>query len=227
MPLDLTDAAEMLGVSPETLRRWARQGRLGVRRPSGEFRFQPEELRRWARAQGLKVPRDGRTHRRPCVVDPDTFPLSTAIDRGGILADVAGDSVEAVLADLVQRATLPDACSREDLLQKLLDREAMGSTGLAPGVALPHPRTPSREIVEHPTVFLAQLQAPVDWNAADGHPVHSVILLLNPTPQEHLQVLSRLAVVMREAAFTRALEEQAEGEALRRLVNRLEGKSVE
>jgi PTS system nitrogen regulatory IIA component len=71
------------------------------------------------------------------------------------------------------------------------------------------------------------LEQEVDWNSLDGKPVHTAILLVNPTSQEHLQVLSRLAFVMREPAFPRALTEHVDAETLRRLVNRLEGKTVE
>jgi PTS system nitrogen regulatory IIA component len=227
MPLDLDQAAAKLGVSSGTVRRWARQGRLGVLRPSGEFRFEEKELVRWARNQGLRLRTGAPSRRRPAVVDPDSFPLSTALDRGGILHQVPGASPGEVLSNLVELAPLPENCDRLGLLEQLQAREALAPTALTEGIALPHPRTPSSMFVGETMLTIAMLEQEVDWRAVDGKPVHTAVLLLNPTPQEHLQVLSRLAFVMREATFTRALVERVAAEPLRRLVNRLEGKTVE
>ena len=227
MPLDLAEAANMLGVSSGTVRRWARQGRLGIMRPSGEFRFEQEELRKWARNQGLRLRTSGSSHRRPAVVDPDSFPLSTALDRGSILHHEPGISPGEVLSNLVELAPLPESCDRLGLLEQLQAREALASTALTDGIALPHPRKPSSDFVSDPMLVIAMLEQEVDWRSVDGKPVHTAILLINPTSREHLQVLSRLAFVMREPAFPRALIEHVESESLRRLVNRLEGKTAE
>jgi hypothetical protein len=43
----------------------------------------------------------------------------------------------------------------------------------------------------------------------DGIGVHSLFLLLNPTPKEHLQILSRVAFVLRDAHFQRLLTSKA------------------
>ena len=196
-------------------------------RPSGEFRFQEKELLKWARNQGLRLPTKGSSRRRPAVVDPDSFPLSTALDRGAILHQVPGVSPGEVLSNLVELAPLPEASDRLALLEQLQAREALASTALTDGVALPHPRTPSTAFVTEPMLVIAMLEQEVDWHALDNKPVHTAVLLLNPSPQEHLQVLSRLAFVMREPTFPRALVGRVDPETLRRLVNRLEGKTVE
>jgi len=227
MPLDLAEAANMLGVSSSTVRRWARQGRLGVMRPSGEFRFEEKELLKWARNQGLRCRSSTAVRRHPAVVDPASFPLSTALERGTILHHVPGVSPGEVLSNLVELAPLSDDCDCLALLEQLQARESLSSTALSDGVALPHPRTPSKQFVTEPLLVIAMLEQEVDWNSLDGKPVHTAILLVNPTSQEHLQVLSRLAFVMREPAFPRALTEHVDAETLRRLVNRLEGKTVE
>jgi PTS system nitrogen regulatory IIA component len=227
MPLDLTEAANMLGVSSSTVRRWARQGRLGVMRPSGEFRFEEKELLRWARNQGLRCRSNSALRQRRAAVDPASFPLCSALDRGAILHHVPGVSSGEVLSNLVELAPLPEDCNRLALLEQLQAREALASTALSDGIALPHPRTPSRQFLTEPMLVIAMLEQEVEWHALDGKAVHTAILLINPTPQEHLQVLSRLAFVMREPAFSRALLEHVDAETLRRLVNRLEGKTAE
>jgi mannitol/fructose-specific phosphotransferase system IIA component (Ntr-type) len=66
------------------------------------------------------------------------------------------------------------------------------------------------------------LEQPVDWLALDGELVHTAILLLNPTPQEHLQVLSRLALVLRNDKVISALRERQSATDIFNLIDSLE-----
>jgi len=221
MPLDLQQAAKMLGVSPATVRRWARQGRLGVMRPSGEFRFEEAELGRWARNQGLSIG-EGKSPVTALSVDSEAQSLIAAVSRGHILHKVPGVSAGEVLSNLVELAPLDESCNRLALLEQLQGREGLASTALGNGVALPHPRTPSKDYVQKPMVVIAMLDGVVDWKALDGEPVHTAILLLGPSPKEHLGVLSRIAFALREASFVSALRKHASAEDLTILIAKLE-----
>ena len=204
MALDLDAAAGLLGVSSETVRRWARQGLLGARRPSGELRFEPEELRRWALRHGLKL-REGTSGRTE--VTATAAPLMAALTRGGVLRDLEGRTAAEVLGQVIARAPLAESADREHLLAELLQRESLSSTGLGQGVALPHPRHPSPRFAKEPLVVLGFPKEPADWQALDGKPVRACFLLLCPTPSQHLQVLSRLAFLLRDPAFGDLLAE--------------------
>lgn len=219
MELNLQEAARKLGVSAETVRRWARQGRLGVLQPSGEFQVGIEELQTWAREQGLRLHEASATSGARTAT---RAPVGAALERGGIVHGLAGATPDEVLRALVAAAPLTAGADRSALLQQLQAREAMASTGLGAGVALPHPRTPSADFVKEPLVFLASLAQPVDWRALDGRPVHTVILLLSPSPQQHLQTLSRLAFLLREPRFLAALEQRAAAEQIRALAAQFE-----
>lgn len=221
MPLDLHQAARMLGVSPATVQRWARQGRLGVMKPSGEFRFEEEELGRWARDQGLSL-RKNVVRSRRILADPDSLPLSAAVVAGSILHRVPGISAGEVLSNLVELAPLAETCDRLALLEHLQGRESLASTALGDGVSLPHPRTPSNTFVQEPMVVIAMLEDVADWKALDEVPVHTAILLLSPSPQQHLQVLSRIAFVLRAPRFVDALRNHATAEDLQQLLAELE-----
>jgi len=221
MPLDLQQAAKMLGVSPATVRRWARQGRLGVMRPSGEFHFEEAELGRWARNQGLSVG-VSKSAATALPVDPETQPLVAAVSRGHILHRVPGVSAGEVLSNLVELAPLDESCNRLALLEQLQARETLASTALGHGVSLPHPRTPSKTFVQKPMVVLAMLDGVADWKALDKEPVHTAILLLSPSPKEHLVVLSRIAYLLRVSDFVDALRSHASAEDLMGLMAKLE-----
>jgi len=222
MPLDLPEAASMLGVSPDTVRRWARQGRLGMMLRGGEFRFEVVELQTWARNQGLRLQEAGSATGRVIAGDAGAQPLTIALARGTVLHEVVGASAGEVLSNLVELAPLAESVDRLELVRQLQGREALASTGLGGGVALPHPRTPSTDFVEQALVVIAMLETPIDWHALDGAPVHTAILLVSPSPQEHLKVLSRLAFVLRDSKFQQLLAARAEADAVRERVNELE-----
>jgi len=221
MELGLQEAARMLGVSAETVKRWARQGRIGVLQPSGSFQVGLAELRAWASAQGLRLQDDSAEATQPAGPRTTAQPLGAALRRGGIIHGLPGASTEEVLRELVAAAPLTTRADRAALLRQLHAREAMASTGLGAGVALPHPRSPSADFVAEPLILIATLTKPVDWRALDSRPVHTAILLLSPSPQEHLQVLSRIAFLLREQKFLSALELRAAAEEIHALAAKL------
>ena len=220
MPLDLHQAALKLGVSPATVQRWARQGRLGMVRPSGEFLFEERELQQWARNQGLKIRNELKKPQNARALQDK--PLSAALAKGAILHNVAGHTPGEVLSVLVELSPVTEDRNRTALLQQLIEREALASTALSAGVALPHPRTPSDAFTDAPVVVIAMLEQPVDWLALDGELVHTAILLLNPTAHEHLQVLSRLALVLREQKLVDALKARSSAEDIFGIIDSLE-----
>jgi PTS system nitrogen regulatory IIA component len=223
MPLDLHQAAAKLGVSPATVQRWARQGRLGLQRPSGDFLFEDHELEQWARNQGLKI--RNKLKKPQNVRALQDKPLSAALAKGAILHAVPGHTPGEVLSTLVELSPVTEDRDRTDLLQQLVARESLASTGLSAGIALPHPRKPSNDFTDIPIVVIAMLENPVDWLSLDGEMVHTAIMLLSPTPQEHLQVLSRLALVLRNDQVVAALKERNTATDIFNLIDSLEPSS--
>jgi PTS system nitrogen regulatory IIA component len=216
MDLSLQDAARLLGVAPETVQRWARQGRLGVTRPSGEFHVSLAELRAWAEEQGLSLREPTGTGGRALP------PFRAALERGRILHEVAGSTRDEVLAALVLAAPLPAGGNRAALLEQLRAREALASTGLGDGIAIPHPRTPSDAFAPAALAVVGLLAREVDWHALDGRPVHTAVLLVSPNAQQHLRVLSRLAFLLREEPILAALQRREPAAGLRSLFDRSE-----
>jgi len=90
-----------------------------------------------------------------------------------------------------------DEPGAEQIFERLLERERLGSTGLAGGVALPHARMPGMD--QSCGAFL-RLAEPVDFDALDGQPVDLVFALLVPEDanEEHLKLLAELASMFNE-----------------------------
>lgn len=105
----------------------------------------------------------------------------------------------------------------EQIFERLLERERLGSTGLAGGVALPHARMPG---IEQSRGAFLRLAEPVDFDALDGQPVDLVFALLVPeeATEEHLRLLARLAALFNDETLRERLR-VAEAEDALTLLN--------
>ena len=81
-----------------------------------------------------------------------------------------------MLREFVARLPLPPEQDRATLLSVLEAREAMGSTGIGDGIAIPHVRNPIVMHIDHAFVTLALLRQPVEFDAIDGQPVHALFM---------------------------------------------------
>ena len=86
----------------------------------------------------------------------------------------------------------------------VLTREALGSTGLENGVAVPHAKTNS---VASLAIAIGIAPDGIDFDALDGMPSKLFFLLLAPPDQSgpHIEALAEIARVTRSKAFCRAL----------------------
>ena len=90
------------------------------------------------------------------------------------------------------------------VLDSLLAREKLGSTGLGQGVAIPHGRIKGLALAQGAFV---RLKAPISFDAPDGKPVAQVFILLVPehATEKHLQLLSELAQMFSDKTFRERL----------------------
>ena len=203
MRLPSGELARRLDLPEGTLERWIRQGRIPVQRLDESCLFDDKELREWAAAHRLEY-REGNG---PTVDLPDgrTTRLADAVRRGGT-HPVAADDVRSALAAAAGTLGGLSPNLGAELLDRLLQRELLSSTGIGRGIAAPHPRSPLPGLVESSTIPVCFLARPVDVQSIDGRPVHPLVLLLAPTVEEHLALLSRLAFCLRDDSFVELVE---------------------
>lgn len=135
------------------------------------------------------------------------------LDLGGISIADPASSKKRVLehAARLLAVGLGEEPTAEQIFERLLERERLGSTGLAGGVALPHARI---EGIDRSRGAFMRLAGPVEFDALDGQPVDLVFALLVPADanEEHLQLLARLAGLFNNADLRERLREvDAEG----------------
>jgi nitrogen PTS system EIIA component len=212
MQLNISQAASLLGTSEAMLTRWARQGAIPAQESENTFFFYRKDLEAWAtrRHISLREP-DGPTP--PEVVKAPS--LFDAMASGGCIRDIPGADAISFLTNLVDAVTLPDV-NRATLLDRVLEREALSSTGIGNGIAIPHPRQPIESLSSSIIVTCFPSQ-PVNFNSVDGQGVSVAFLMLSVDTPAHLKLLSQLSYVLHQpdnAAFFRSAPPEDEVMAL-------------
>jgi len=206
MQLSVRDVARMLNVSEKSIYRWIQQGQLPAYKVNEQYRFNRAELLEWANAQKINVSTEmfaepaGGAEVMPDFVD--------SLEAGGIFYRLEGDNKEAALRSVVDVMKLPPDMDRELLYRVLLARESMASTGVGEGIAIPHVRNPIVLSVNHPAICLCFLEKPIEFDAIDGLPVHTLFTLVSPTVRIHLYMLSRIAHALRDPVFKEVVSRQ-------------------
>jgi PTS system nitrogen regulatory IIA component len=118
-----------------------------------------------------------------------------------------------VLEKLAQQAAGLTGQDAGEVFEAISDREALGSTGLGNGIAIPHGKFSGLRSV---TAVFARLDPPVDFDAVDDQPVDLVMLLLAPlgAGADHLKALARVARILRTESVVDQLRRSTDPKTL-------------
>lgn len=216
MQLSVKQAARMLRLSERAVQERIEKGEIPSQCVNDRHFLNRDELIEWATARGLPV-------QLPAADAAEAMPtLGAALTAGGIVHGLAGTDKDSVLRRLVESIPLPPDVDPDFLHSILLAREALGSTAVGEGVAIPHPRSPILLRVPKALVTLCFLEKPIDFGALDGKPVHALFSLISPTTRTHLHLLSLLAFALRDPAFRDCIARRASADEILAAVRRLE-----
>jgi fructose-specific phosphotransferase system IIA component len=102
--------------------------------------------------------------------------------------------------------------SQGEILERVMKREAMMTTGIGNGVAIPHGKA---RAASRPAAAVGIAVEGLDFESEDGRPAHIVVLLVSPenAAPEHVRVLANISRLLKEETVRRALREAATPEA--------------
>lgn len=211
MELTIRETARLLQVDEETIEGWIRDGTIPSHRLHDQRLFNRSELQEWAVSQKRRVSPELFSVEGSAI---DTPRLHAAIERGGVYHGAPGGSRENALKAVAQSPGIPPKVNREELYRLLVGREAIASTGIGEGIAIPHPRSPLVVRIDEPAVLLSLLSTPADFHAPDGKPVSVLFTLLSPSVRVHLQMLAKIAYVLHDETLKKLLRAEAGREAI-------------
>jgi PTS system nitrogen regulatory IIA component len=111
-----------------------------------------------------------------------------------------------VLLRLSEHVAAKSGQPAEAIFEAIDSREALGSTGLGNGIAIPHGKLPGLQGV---VAAFARIDKPVEFDALDDQPVDLVMMLLAPVGAgaDHLKALAMVARLLRSESVVERLRQ--------------------
>ena len=151
--------------------------------------------------------------------------LSDLLSPQAVVASLAVPNKKALFQQLGTMGERLYGIDPKVLVERLVERERLGSTGFGGGVAIPHAKIDG---LPHVVGLFARLANPIDFAAVDELPVDLVFLLLSPADAgvEHLKALARVSRRLRDRALVAKLHGAGSPDALYALFATAESRDV-
>ncbi|MGB9642146.1 MAG: PTS sugar transporter subunit IIA [Candidatus Ratteibacteria bacterium] len=120
----------------------------------------------------------------------------------GMKAAQKQDALDELLQVLEHNGILKD---RKQVLETLMEREKLGSTGIGQGIAVPHAKT---DQINKLVCALGISEKGIDFDSLDGEPVYIIFLVLAPAGATgiHLKALAKIARLLKDKVFRNYLK---------------------
>ncbi len=145
--------------------------------------------------------------------------IAELLDKRSIRIDGAPKSKNEALDQMVElMAKSGKINDLEAYRQEVYRREEEGTTGVGEGIAIPHGKG---AFVDKPGLAAMVVKDGVDYDSLDGEPVHLIFLIAAPNTKDnvHLDVLSKLSVLLMDEDFSRALQNAKSPEEFMKIVD--------
>ncbi|MFO1117342.1 MAG: PTS IIA-like nitrogen regulatory protein PtsN [Beijerinckiaceae bacterium] len=141
------------------------------------------------------------------------MPLIDLVKPETVIPSLHGANKKQILQELSEKAAAVSGFDAREILDALVQRERLGSTGIGAGIAIPHGKLASCQRIFG---MFARLERPVDFEALDDAPVDLVFLLIAPESAgaDHLNALSRVARAFRDQSLVATLRSTRDASAL-------------
>lgn len=131
--------------------------------------------------------------------------ITDLLDKRSISLDAAPKNKEEALDAAIELMVKSEKISDVEAYKKqVYAREEESTTGIGEGIAIPHGKC---DAVKKPGLAAMVIKDGVDFDALDGEPVKLLFLIAAPNTEDnvHLDVLSKLSVLMMDEEFSEAL----------------------
>ena len=139
--------------------------------------------------------------------------IANLLDRRAVTPKASAASKRQALSLVAETAARRFGLDASEILDALLAREELGSTGVGSGVAVPHARVAGLDRMR--AVFVG-LETPIDYGSVDGQPVDLMFALLAPdnAGPEQLQAFARIARLLRQSKLRLQLRQARTPDAI-------------
>ncbi len=146
--------------------------------------------------------------------------LSEIIIKQNIIPTLKAKDKKSVLEELAESiARQEHSVEKNALVKVLMEREQLGTTGIGDGVAIPHGKLSN---IDQPLISFGRSKDGLDFDSMDGQPSYLFFLLVAPDNSSgiHLQVLAKIAKILKNNDFRNELMAATSSEELYRTIIR-------
>jgi PTS system nitrogen regulatory IIA component len=143
--------------------------------------------------------------------------ISSLLEPSQVALDVDAPDKKALFERAAAMLEATSGLSRTQVVDSLLARERLGSTGLGQGIAIPHGRVKG---LRNAVGAFLRVRVPIPFDAPDNRPVSMAFVLLVPerATDAHLQILSELAQMFSDRELRGQLAAAPEAASAQRLI---------
>ncbi len=145
--------------------------------------------------------------------------ITDILEKKAVKLNLESTEKDEVLEELVNAlAEIKAIGDKKAILQSLIDRENLGSTGIGHGIAIPHGKT---DKVNKLMAFLGVSKKGVNFDALDGEPVYIFFLLIAPKESAgpHLKALARISRLLRDDYLCQLISKAKNAEDVYRVIS--------
>lgn len=148
--------------------------------------------------------------------------LTDLITIRSVIPNLAARHKKALLEELCTVLANEENIDRESLLQVLLEREKLGSTGIGDGIAIPHGKT---NIIDKILIAFGRSSEGVEFDSMDGKPTYLFFLILVPEESGglHLKVLAKISRLLKDSSFREELIAAEDEQAIYKIIEARDG----
>jgi PTS system nitrogen regulatory IIA component len=219
--LSLDAVAEYLHLTPADIAQRVKYNEIPHEKRGRRIVFSKDEIDLWASQRLLRLPGQRLTeyHQKSTRDTREILPrqilLPERILPGFIAPALPAKTKSSVLRELVALAgTTGRLNSPQDLLASLEAREALCSTGMPGGFALPHPQVPDPYLFEASFIVLGRTVQEIHFGAPDDQPTSLFFLICCRDDRLHLHILARLCLMAQKTAILGQLRQSPDASSM-------------
>jgi PTS system nitrogen regulatory IIA component len=207
MDLEMQEVAELLNIPQKLLQEWIKKGVIPAYNINDQFRFNRQEIEAWLLSQQHQILQEEAAEKTPKRTGTLRYNLFRALNNGDVFQDIAGRTKFEVISHTMHRIAPMLHLDGEVLTELFVEREHLVSTGVGNGFAIPH----ARDFLLHghrDFVVVVYLNEPIDFEAIDNAPVHTLFFLMASDDKRHLGLLSKIAHLASSRAIGELLQQK-------------------
>ena len=220
--LNVNEAAEYLHLSSECIEKLARSGEVAVRYVKDRPVFSKRELHDWMTQKllGEEIESADQFHSqigalKAADFEKDQAFLTRFLDPLTTAANLPAKTKGSVLRELVKLAAMSDSVTDDQELLKLLEeREALCSTGMVNGVALPHSRVHADYLILDSFLVVAYIPGGIPFGSQDGAMSDLFFMPCAHDDRIHLHMIARIALLLQKTKMAEKIRACDDAESM-------------